>query len=70
MVCGLALFTASLLSQTLPETQNLPLYNHLQDPEARSNSNPEERVSLRNCVAYNLYKKFKKRRQNNNESNF
>ncbi|KAG7213733.1 hypothetical protein KM043_002967 [Ampulex compressa] len=51
-ICGLALFIAALLTQTLPETRGLALYNTLQDFTARCRANPKERVSFGNCILY------------------
>ncbi|XP_048506554.1 organic cation transporter protein-like isoform X2 [Athalia rosae] len=55
-ICGLGLLLAGLLTQTLPETKDIPLYDTLDDLTSRCHRRPEESVSLKNCAACCLCK--------------
>ncbi|XP_046737945.1 organic cation transporter protein-like [Diprion similis] len=49
-ICGLGLLLAGLLTQTLPETKDLALYDTLDDLSSRCRDHPEEKVSVKNCM--------------------
>ncbi|XP_068990501.1 organic cation transporter protein-like [Neodiprion pinetum] len=49
-ICGLGLLLAGFLTQTLPETKDLALYDTLDDLSSRCRDHPEEKVSIKNCT--------------------
>lgn len=57
-ICGFTTFLSALLTQVLPETKDLTLYNTMDEFISRCKANPEEQLSWKHNIVFTILKKL------------